>query len=201
VTALALSPATPPSPLELAPRFCWEVHQRQWRWIPEPYVLNGLVPASTEQTLKQVHPRDLHSWVDAMHAGMQQRQLVLHQHRLVDGQGQTRPVLLVALPFHGPDGLTIRVDGILLPLDDEDGLLPSPDDAPELVLLAMNTLGLSQVAARALLRCCGPARLGGARQRLQVVSDDGSSTADGGDLRADVAAALFPRDSLVPAAG
>lgn len=159
------------------------------------YRLHGYAPdtveASTEQTLSQVHPHDLHDWVDAMHAGMQLHQLVVHEHRVVDRSGRSRPVLLVAYPAYGADGPVTRVDGLMLPLDEEDA--SGADEAPELVLLVTSTFDLGQVAARTLLRRCAPVPAGWGRHRLQVVGEDGLAETPSGSLPQDVAATLFPQ--------
>jgi hypothetical protein len=147
-----------------------------------------------------VHPEDLHGWVDAVHAGLHQRRLVVHEHRLVDREGLTRFVLLVARGLPGPDGLPCRVDGVVLSLD-EDALPSASEDGLDPVLPTMTALGLSAVAARALLSVCGPPPVAGTSQRLQVVGADGVGTPDGGDPWADVSAALFPDEPGLPAAG
>ncbi len=196
MSALVLSPLTPPSPLATAPRFGWDLTSRQWTWSPELCGLFGHTPgtvdASTEQMLGQVHRHDLHGWVDAMHAGMQRHRLVVHEHRIVDRAGLTRPVLLLARPASASGGPVSRVDGIVLPLDEEDQSTLDGDVAPELILLVMSVFGLSQAAGRVLIRHCDPVPSEWGRHRLQVVGEDGVAGQPGGSLLEDVTATLFP---------
>jgi hypothetical protein len=104
-------------------RFCWDLGRGEALWSDSNYRLHGYHPGqaipSTNLTFKHKLAEDLYGCVDALHAGLLDNRLIVHEHRLVDRRGLIRPVVLIARPCGTIHPTANSLCGFLLPTDFE----------------------------------------------------------------------------------
>ena len=191
------APTTSSGPLPLDHgRFTWEITRGRAVWSDSVYRLHGYEPdeivPSVALAFSHKHPDDLHGCVDALHAGMLRDQLVVHEHRVLDLQGEERPVVMVARGRRDATGRVQTLHGFLLAVECSDE--PALDGAPgrsaaALVEAVRTTFAVSEAAAGVLLSCRRPD--GPARPASRAPVERG------GQLRRSMADAMFPLEHLL----
>lgn len=217
MTALAPLPSARPAPAgpAAAPtgsglpadlgRFSWDVGAGRASWSDSVYALHGYPAGHAEATvalaLGHKHPEDLYGCVDALHAGMQTRRLIVHEHRVVDTRRRSRPAVMVARPVGDPGQPATQLWGLLLPTDTiPDGTATGQATTAPLVPVLMNAFGLSRPAARVLLAARRPQTL--RRSPQEAIAQRRVAAAEGHDLRRMLEDSMFPLEHLSrPAVG
>ena len=191
------APTTSSGPLPLDHgRFAWEITRGRAVWSDSVYRLYGYEPdeivPSVALAFTHKHPDDLHGCVDALHAGMLEDQLVVHEHRVLDLRGDERPVLMLARGRRDSAGRVQTLHGFLLAVEcaDEPALNGAPGRSATALLEAVgSTFAVSEAAARVLLSCRRPETPARSASRAAVVR--------GGQLRRSMADAMFPLEHLL----
>jgi len=198
MTSLA-HPAAPVLPgLDDYGRFAWNIARGTAVWSDSVYRLHGYEPGQVAATsalaFQHKHPDDLYACVDALHAGMVEDRLIVHEHRLVDARGEIRPVVLIGRPVRDGRGRVRHLRGFLLPADVQTGTGGSTPllGAGSLTPVLMTAFGVSRPAARAVLRARRPLT---ARRTTQHDLGRGGSRASS-DLRGTLEDSMFPLDHL-----
>jgi hypothetical protein len=191
------APSTPRGPVPWDHgRFTWEIARGHAVWSDSVYQLHGYeageILPSVALAFSHKHPDDLHGCVDALHAGMLMDRLVVHEHRLLDLQGEERRVVMIARGRRDADGRVQTLHGFLLRVGCPE--LPPLDGAPgrsaaALVGAIRTTFGVSEAAARVLLS--SRRSTGSAPTTPRTVVDPG------GQLRRSMADAMFPLEHLL----
>jgi hypothetical protein len=202
MTALTDSPAAKqPRPCDQG-WFSWNIARGTALWSDSVHRLHGYEPGqivpSSALTFHHKHPEDLYGCVDALHAGMLEKRLVVHEHRLVDAQRQPRAVVMVCRPVSDCEGRTRSLRGFLLPSDPAferaRGLGLSAGQAPLTQLLG-SVFEVSEGAARALLAARRPLTARRSQQQ-QDFARRYTATAGDRDLRRTLEDSLFPLEHL-----
>lgn len=192
--AVLATPAAPPALLlpDDGGRFSWDVARGAASWSDSVYRLHGYPPGevhpSTALTFRHKHPDDLYECVDALHAGLLTRRLIVHEHRVVDTAGQVRPVVMVARERRSEDGAVRTVHGMLLPTDGEPGTADGSDAALVATAFGVSGAAARVLAAAALPRAARRPRVGGSLSLREGVP--------GRPLPRMVGAELFPLEHL-----
>jgi PAS fold len=200
------APASPAAPSRFLPddlgRFCWTIVCGTAVWADSVYQLHGYrpgqIPASMALTFDHKHPEDLHSCVDAVHAGMLAGRVIVHEHRLIDARGQVQPVVLVARPVKDARGRVLDLCGFLLPTNTNLGPAGDPTSlrgGASLIPLLMNAFQVSRATARVLLAARRPLTARRTPQQ-QALARAYTGTDYGSDLRRTFEDSMFPLDHL-----
>jgi hypothetical protein len=180
--------------------FGWNIARGTVLWSDSVHRLHGyesgqVIPSST-LTFHHKHREDLYGCVDALHAGMVQNRLVVHEHRLVDVTGQTRTVVMICRPVNDSQGRTRNLRGFLLPTDVQHaGGAGSARAAEPLLPALMAAFDLSEAAARVL--CSARRPLTARRNRQQRdFAVRWAATGQSHDPRRTLEDCLFPLEHL-----
>jgi len=194
---------SPAPPSHMLPRdggrFSWQLGSGRWDWSDSVFRLHGYDPGavrpSSTLAFQHKHPDDLHSCVDALHAGIEQDRLVVQEHRLVAADGTVRPVLVVCRPVGDRMGSNRVLRGFLLPTScDHEGSHPA---ASGLTLMLMTFFAVDQPAAELLAAC---RRLPSLRRspQDQVRADAQRTSRASMDTRQLIEDSLFPAEHFQP---
>jgi PAS domain-containing protein len=180
--------------------FGWNIARGTAVWSDSVHRLHGYEPAqvipSSALTFHHKHPDDLYGCIDALHAAMVEDRLVVHEHRLLDAQGQARSVVMVCRPVSDSQGRMRNLRGFLLPTDVD---LPRQggtfgDGQASLTRLLEDVFEVSEPAARVLLGVRRP--LTARRSQRQQDFARHYRTAGCSDLRRTLEDSLFPLEHL-----
>jgi len=180
--------------------FGWNIARGTVVWSDSVHHLHGyetgqVVPSST-LTFHHKHHEDLYGCVDALHAGMVQNRLVVHEHRLVDAARQVREVVMVCRPVNDGQGRTRNLRGFLLPTDPESvDQLGSSGGEAGLIPVLMDAFGVSEAAARVLCSARRPLTTRRSHQQREFAQRYAASTPTS-DLRRTLEDSLFPLEHL-----
>jgi hypothetical protein len=197
-------PTARPTPTRALPDdhgwFGWNIARGTAVWSSSVHRLHGyrtsqVIPSST-LTFHHKHPDDLYGCVDALHAGMLESRLVVHEHRLVDAYGLVREVVMVCRAVRDDQGRTRNLRGFLLPTDAE----ARPDAGgrsgqASLVPVLSSAFDVSERAARVLLLARRPMTARRSREQRDFASRHAAS-GPALDLRDTLADSLFPLEHL-----
>lgn len=180
--------------------FGWNIARGTVLWSDSVHRLHGyeagqVIPSST-LTFHHKHREDLYGCLDALHAGMVQDRLVVHEHRLVDAGGQIRTVVMICRPVNDSQGRTRNLRGFLLPTDVPPAPGPgSARGAEALLPVLMTAFDLSEPAARVLYSARRPLTARRNRQQRDFAVR-WAATGQSHDLRRTLEDSLFPLEHL-----
>ena len=196
MTAVASAPAPTFALPADSGRFSTNIARGTAVWSESVHRLHGYRPGqvtpSGALTFDHLHPDDLHSCVDAVHAGMLANRLIVHEHRLVDASGEVRPVVMIARPVTDGEGQARRLCGFMLPTnlnwDSADNPTRRRGAAPLLPLL-IESFEVTEPAARVLLAARRPLAAWRTSEQGAFVE---TFTSPGYDLRRTLEDSMFP---------
>lgn len=182
--------------------FGWNIARGTTVWSDSVYRLHGYRPGqiipSSALAFHHKHRDDLYGCVDALHAGMVDDRLIVHEHRLVDAQGQTRTVVMIARPVGDGQGRVRNIRGFLLPVDpaqERDAGSSVRRGGVPLVRVLVDAFGVSEPAARVMLSSRRPMTARRDEQQ-QDFAQRHAVTGHGSDLRRILEDSLFPLEHL-----
>ncbi|MFT4398416.1 PAS and ANTAR domain-containing protein [Gordonia lacunae] len=106
----------------------------RWEWSPEAAVLHGYAPGTvtptTELLAQHKHPEDRESFLALVEDMRTEHTPFSSRHRIIDVQGRTHPVAVIAHTFRDDSGEVVGTEGFYLDLAEftNDTVLAEVDD-------------------------------------------------------------------------